>query len=167
MIPVIGKPSVAGHRAREGTVSTAVHVALGLVLTILLAGQAKAVAAVLRSRRVAAGRRPPRRTELVWIVIPVAVVLGLAARSWIIALDLGSPPVATGAPVTVSVPPVSLAGGGEAPRAAVHARALSAPRLQAFPQAVERLAQPLDPREDDTGGVEQGDHGGVAEALVR
>jgi hypothetical protein len=37
----------------------------------------------------------------------VAVVLFLAARSWIIALDLGSPAVATVAPVNVSARPVS------------------------------------------------------------
>jgi heme/copper-type cytochrome/quinol oxidase subunit 2 len=107
MIPVIGGRATAAHHGREGTVSTAVHVALALVLTLVLAGQAGAFTAVLRSRRALASRRPPRRTELVWVVIPVAVVLFLAARSWIIALDLGSPAVATVAPVNVSARPVS------------------------------------------------------------
>jgi heme/copper-type cytochrome/quinol oxidase subunit 2 len=108
MIPVISRRAAAAHHGREGTVSTAVHVALALVLTLVLAGQARAFAAVLRSRRAVASRRPPRRTELVWIVIPVVVVLFLAARSWIIALDLGSPAMATMAPVNVSARSVSL-----------------------------------------------------------
>ena len=85
--------------------STAVHGALALVLTLVLVAQAGALAGVLRSRRVLASRRPPRKTELVWIVIPVVVVLFLAARSWIVVLDPGSPAVAAVASVNVSTRP--------------------------------------------------------------
>lgn len=83
------------------------HVALALVLTGVLACQARAFATVLRSRRVLAARRPPRITDLVWVAIPLAVVLFLAARSWIVAFDLGSPVMAIVAPVEVSARPVS------------------------------------------------------------
>jgi heme/copper-type cytochrome/quinol oxidase subunit 2 len=82
--------------------STVVHVVLALVLTLVLACQTRACAAVLRSRRVLAAERPARATELVWVVIPVAVVLFLAARSWIVALDVGLAATASVAPVDVS-----------------------------------------------------------------
>ena len=83
------------------------HVVLALVLTGVLACQARAFAAVLRSRRVLAAQRPPRRTDLVWVAIPVAVVVFLAARSWIVALDLGSPAMAVVTPAEVAARPVS------------------------------------------------------------
>mgnify|MGYP003693813489 CR=1 FL=1 len=38
------------------------------------------------------GRRP---TELLWTVIPVMLVLFLAARSWVAVFDLGRPAVAS------------------------------------------------------------------------
>ena len=83
------------------------HVVLALALTGVLACQARALVTVLRSRRVLAARRPSRITDLVWVAIPVAVVLFLAARSWIVALDLGSPALAIVTPVEVSARPVS------------------------------------------------------------
>ena len=88
--------------------SAAAHMVLALILTLVLACQARALAAALRSRRLHASRHPPRITELVWVAIPVAVVLFLAARSWIVALDLGPPATASVVPVTVSVRPASL-----------------------------------------------------------
>lgn len=90
------------------TVSTVVHVVLALALTLVLACQAGTLAAVLRSRRALASERPTRITELVWVAIPVAVVLFLAARSWVIALDPSPPAVANAAPVDVSARPASL-----------------------------------------------------------
>ncbi len=83
------------------------HVVLALVLTGVLACQARALVTVLRSRQVLAARRPACITDLVWVAIPVAVVLFLAARSWIVAFDLGSPAMAVVAPVEVSARPVS------------------------------------------------------------
>jgi heme/copper-type cytochrome/quinol oxidase subunit 2 len=38
------------------------------------------------------GRRP---VELVWTVIPVVLVLFLAARSWVAVFDLGRPAIAS------------------------------------------------------------------------
>jgi len=67
-------------------VRATVHMVLGLVLTGVLVCQVRALAAVVRSRRTLASQRTPRVTDLVWIAIPVAVVLLLAARSWIVAL---------------------------------------------------------------------------------
>src|SRR6266542_1793182 len=90
-----------------GEVSVVVHVVLAVVLTLVLACQAGAFAAVLRSRRVLAAQRPPRIRDLVWVAIPVAVVLFLAARSWIVALDLGPPAMANVRPVDVSARPPS------------------------------------------------------------
>ena len=87
--------------------SVALHVVLALVLTGLLACQASALACVLRFRRGLATRRPMRVTDLVWVTIPVAVVLCLAARSWIIAFDLDSPAMAVVAPAQVAARPVS------------------------------------------------------------
>jgi len=88
--------------------SVVLHVVLAVVLTGLLACQAAALAAVLRSRRVLRAPRPARTTDLVWVTIPVAVVLFLAARSWIIALDSGAPAMAVVRPVELSARPVSL-----------------------------------------------------------
>jgi heme/copper-type cytochrome/quinol oxidase subunit 2 len=65
------------------------------------------VISTTRPRRVLAARRQTQITELVWVVLPVAVVLLLAARSWIVAFDLGPPAVASVAPVEVSAQPSS------------------------------------------------------------
>ena len=81
------------------------HVVAALVLTALLACQARALAAVLRSRHALAARRRPRITDLVWVAIPVAVVLALTVRSWVVALDLGSPAVAAVGPVELGPRP--------------------------------------------------------------
>jgi glycerol-3-phosphate acyltransferase PlsY len=93
-----------GHglaRAAGGKgVSETAHVLLALVLTLVLVCQARALAAVLRRRRV-------QITELVWVIIPVAVVLFLAARSWIVAFDLSLPALAGVTPVEVSAQPSS------------------------------------------------------------
>jgi len=83
------------------------HVALALILTFMLGCQAWVFAGVLCSRRVLAAQRQPRMTELVWVAIPVVVVLFLAARSWIVAFDLGLPAMASVAPVEVSAQPSS------------------------------------------------------------
>lgn len=83
------------------------HVVLALLLTGVLACQASALAIVLRSRRVLSARRPTRITDLVWVTIPVAVVVFLAARSWIVAFDLNRPAMAVVAPVEVSARPIS------------------------------------------------------------
>jgi heme/copper-type cytochrome/quinol oxidase subunit 2 len=88
--------------------SVVLHVALAVVLTGLLGGQARALAAVLRARRTRAAGRAPRAWDLVWVTIPVVVVLFLAARSWTIALDSGSPATAVVRPVEISARPVSL-----------------------------------------------------------
>ena len=70
------------------------HLALALVLTAMLACQVRQLSAVLRSRRRLAAGRPARITGAVSVAIPLAVVLLLAARSWMIALDVASPAVA-------------------------------------------------------------------------
>lgn len=79
---------------------------LALILTLVLACQARTLAAALRARRLHASARPPRITELAWVALPVAVVLFLAARSFIVALDL-NPGTASVAPITVSARPAS------------------------------------------------------------
>ena len=81
------------------------HIVASLVLTALLAYQARALAAVLRSRRALAVGRRPRITDLVWVAIPVAVVLLRAVRSWFVALDLGSPAMAGVGPIEAHPPP--------------------------------------------------------------
>jgi hypothetical protein len=83
------------------------HLALALILTLMLGGQAWALAGVLCSRRVLAAQRQTRIAELVWVILPVAVVFLLAARSWLVAFDLGPPAVASVAPVEVSAQPSS------------------------------------------------------------
>ena len=83
------------------------HVVLALILTLVLVWQVKAFAAVLHLRRILATQRRRRITELVWVAIPVAVVVFLAARSWIVALDLGLPGLAGVAPVEVFAQPSS------------------------------------------------------------
>ena len=67
------------------------HVVLGIVLTGLLAFQARVLVIVLRSRRpVVATRRSKQITQVVWAAIPVVVVLVLAVRDWILAFALAS-----------------------------------------------------------------------------
>jgi len=83
-------------------VSGATHAGLALVLTGVLVCQARALAAVLRARRVRASARPGRIIEMVWVAIPVAVVLFLIARSWIVVLDLGPPAMAGATSVEVA-----------------------------------------------------------------
>ena len=83
------------------------HVVLALILTLVLGWQVRAFAAVLHLRRMLATERQRRITELVWVAIPVAVVFFLAARSWIVALDLGLPGLAGVVPVEVSAQPSS------------------------------------------------------------
>lgn len=76
--------------------STTFHLLLALALTMFLAFQAGGVMFVLRSRQaIARSGRPGRRTEVLWTVIPVIVVLFLAARSWVAVFDLGRPAVAS------------------------------------------------------------------------
>jgi heme/copper-type cytochrome/quinol oxidase subunit 2 len=87
-------------------VSTILHLPLALALTLFLAFQAGAVLHVLRSRRALSGGRRRRRTEVVWTVIPVVVVLFLAARSWVAIFDVGRPAVAS-AVVTAAPSPSS------------------------------------------------------------
>lgn len=87
--------------------SLVLHVVLALVLTSVLACQAGALVTVLRWRRVLSTQRPTRITDLVWVTIPVAVVLFLAARSWTVAFDLNRPAMAVVRPVEVSAQAVS------------------------------------------------------------
>jgi heme/copper-type cytochrome/quinol oxidase subunit 2 len=116
MLGVAGIGTRGDPRRREArpggdaVAEAAQHVVLALVLSGVLACQARALAMVLRARRAVAARRPPRITDLVWVAIPVAVVVFLAARSWVVALDLGAPAMAVVTPVEVSArqasPPV-------------------------------------------------------------
>jgi heme/copper-type cytochrome/quinol oxidase subunit 2 len=96
-----------GRPAGGKEVSETARVVVALILTLVLVWQVGAFAAVLRLRRLLATQRQRQITELVWVAIPVAVVFFLAARSWIVALDLGLPPLAGGPPVEVSAPPSS------------------------------------------------------------
>jgi len=88
-------------------VSDMLHVLLALVLTSFLALQAGGLVSVLRARQAHSGARRVRRTELIWTCIPVAVVLLLAARSWIAVLDVERPAIAAprpAAPVRAELP---------------------------------------------------------------
>jgi len=77
-------------------VFTTLHLLLALALTMFLTFQAGAVLFVLRSRRALQRTgRPGRRSEVVWTVIPVVIVLFLAARSWVAVFDVGRPAVAS------------------------------------------------------------------------
>jgi len=71
------------------------HLLLALALTMFLVAQAGALAFVLRSRQALASGRSSRRTELLWTVIPVVIVLFLAARSWVAVFDVGRPALAS------------------------------------------------------------------------
>jgi heme/copper-type cytochrome/quinol oxidase subunit 2 len=71
-----------------------VHLLLALVLTVFLAAQASALAFVLRARRSVSPRSARRRTDLLWMCIPLLLVLFLAARSWVAVVDVHRPAVA-------------------------------------------------------------------------
>lgn len=75
--------------------STILHLLLALALSLFLVCQGTALLAVLRLRRAHAAGRRARRTELLWTVIPVLVVLFLAARSWTAVFDIERPAVAS------------------------------------------------------------------------
>ena len=75
--------------------STIVHLLLAVILTLFLALQARALLVVLRYRRAVAAARQPRRADLLWTCIPVAVVLFLAARSWVAVFGLAHPEAAS------------------------------------------------------------------------
>ncbi len=84
--------------------STIPHLLLALALTLFLVVQAGALLVVLRSRRALAAGRTARRTEVLWTVIPVAVVLFLALRSWLAVIDVERPAAASSAPTADRAP---------------------------------------------------------------
>ncbi len=88
--------------------STILHLLLALALTLFLAFQGGALVFVLRSRRALLAGRRRRPTELLWTVIPVMLVLFLAARSWVAVFDLGRPAVASA--VITAVPAAETPG---------------------------------------------------------
>ena len=88
--------------------STILHLLLALALTLFLAFQGGALVFVLRSRRARLAGRGRRPTELLWTVIPVMLVLFLAARSWVAVFDLGRPAVASA--VITAVPAAETPG---------------------------------------------------------
>ena len=75
--------------------STIVHLLLAVILTLFLALQASSLLVVLRYRRSAVAARRRRRTDLLWTCIPVAVVLFLAARSWVAMFGLAQREIAS------------------------------------------------------------------------
>jgi heme/copper-type cytochrome/quinol oxidase subunit 2 len=74
--------------------STIVHLLLAVILTLFLALQASSLLVVLRHRRAPVPARRRRRTDLLWTCIPVAIVLFLAARSWVAVFGLAQPEIA-------------------------------------------------------------------------
>ena len=84
--------------------STILHLPLALALTLFLAYQAGAVMFVLRSRRALSAGRRRRGTEVLWTVIPVVVVLFLAARSWVAVFDVERPAIASAVVTTSPIP---------------------------------------------------------------
>jgi heme/copper-type cytochrome/quinol oxidase subunit 2 len=70
------------------------HLMLAVVLTLFLVFQARSLVFVLRSRRAHAPAGGRRHSDIVWAVIPIAVVFLLAARSWVAVVDLPRPAVA-------------------------------------------------------------------------
>ena len=88
--------------------STILDLLLALALTLFLAFQGGALVFVLRSRRALLVGRRRRPTELLWTVIPVVLVLFLAARSWVAVFDLGRPAVASA--VITAVPAAETPG---------------------------------------------------------
>ncbi len=81
---------------------TIVHLLLALVLTVFLAAQVSALALVLRSRRAVSAQGARRTTDLLWTCIPVLLVLFLAARSWMVVVDVHRPAVAATGPLSQS-----------------------------------------------------------------
>jgi heme/copper-type cytochrome/quinol oxidase subunit 2 len=94
-------------------VSTILHLLLAVALTLFLAFQGGALVFVLRSRRALLAGRRRRPTELLWTVIPVMLVLFLAARSWVAVFDLGRPAVASSA---ITAAPESATPGAPPPQ---------------------------------------------------
>ena len=80
--------------------SAIVHPLLAIVLTLFLALQARSVLVVVRHRREATRTRG--RADLLWTCIPVAIVLFLAARSWVAVFGFAQP--APAAAVTAAEP---------------------------------------------------------------
>ena len=74
---------------------TTVHLLLAATLTLFLSYQITALVVVLRVRRALAKGRRARRTEILWSILPVIVVLSLAARSWVAVFEPGRPVVAS------------------------------------------------------------------------
>lgn len=75
--------------------STIVHLLLALILTLFLALQARSLVFLLRYRRARGAPRALRRADLLWTCIPVAIVLFLAARSWVAVFGLEAPDLAS------------------------------------------------------------------------
>jgi heme/copper-type cytochrome/quinol oxidase subunit 2 len=88
-------------------VSAIVHLLLAVVLTLFLALQARSVLVVVRHRRMPARTRG--RADLLWTCIPVAIVLFLAARSWVTVFGLAAP---TPAAAVTPAEPVAMSGVG-------------------------------------------------------
>jgi len=74
--------------------STILHLLLAVILTLFLALQARSLVVVLRHRRARIAAHRSRPTDLFWTAIPVALVLFLAARSWVAVFGLEQPPAA-------------------------------------------------------------------------
>ncbi|PWU18637.1 MAG: hypothetical protein C5B48_14525 [Candidatus Rokuibacteriota bacterium] len=87
--------------------SAIVHLLLAVVLTLFLAIQAGSLLVVLRHRRVATAAARGR-ADFVWTCIPVAIVLFLAARSWVAVFGLAQPQAAS---AVTQVAPETAAGG--------------------------------------------------------
>ena len=75
--------------------STIVHLLLAIVLTLFLALQARSLLVLLRHRRATIPARSRVGSDLLWTCIPVAIVLFLAARSWVAVFGLAQPEVAS------------------------------------------------------------------------
>lgn len=75
--------------------STIAHLVLAVILTLLLAFQARSLLVVLRHRRARVVARSPRASDFLWTCIPVVIVLFLAARSWVAVFGLEHPPIAS------------------------------------------------------------------------
>ncbi len=75
--------------------STIVYLLLAVILTLFLALQARSLLVVLRYRRAVGAARQPRPADLLWTCIPVAVVLFLAARSWVAVFGVAQPEIAS------------------------------------------------------------------------
>ena len=79
------------------------HLMLAAVLTLFLIFQVRSLVHVLRDRRAHAPKRARRPSDIVWTLIPVAVVFILAARSWLAVVDLPPAAASAGAPVAQTV----------------------------------------------------------------